>query len=185
MREHWSNCITHFDKAVGEFAEHYFVKAERRALLVAGAGFDPRARRIAELLSALMPGRVDALFIREDRGDPAQNLLDAADANETALIAVLPKARIERVVIFAEDGAPVAGARVGEMLRTYAVPKDVTDVVLDMSALSTGIAFPAAMFLLAYCEARPQMSFHLMIASNPELEARIVGEPVAEFAPAK
>jgi hypothetical protein len=176
MREHWSNCITHFDKGVGEFAEHYFANAERRALVVAGAGFDPRARRIAELLSALMPERVDGLFIREDRGDPAQNLLDAANENEAALTAVLPKARIERVVIFAEDGAPVAGARVGEMLRSYEIPKHVTDVVLDMSALSIGVAFPLARFLLSHCEER-DLNLHIMIVSNPELDAHIRSEP--------
>ena len=56
MRAHWANCITHFDEEVKAFIADYFSRGDRRCLLVAGAGFDPRAQIVADrLASALGP----------------------------------------------------------------------------------------------------------------------------------
>jgi hypothetical protein len=178
MRPHWDNCITHFDEAVDGFVADYFAGEDRTCLLVAGAGFDPRARHVAQRLSAVMGDRLEALFIREDRLDVAEDLKDAAAANEQALRDLVPRCDVEHISVFAEDLAPVGGARVSRLLNQRAWPQ-VTDVVLDLSALSVGIGFPAARLLLEKCESLPQVSFHLMVTSNPELDARIIGEPSA------
>ncbi len=178
MRPHWDNCITHFDEAVDGFVADYFAGENRRCLLVAGAGFDPRAQHVAQRLSAVMGDRLEALFIREDRLDVAEDLKDAATANEQALCALVPRCDVEHISVFAEDLAPVGGARISRLLNQRPWPQ-VTDVVLDLSALSVGIGFPAARLLLEKCEGLPQVSFHLMVTSNPELDARIIGEPSA------
>src|SRR3546814_13984861 len=52
----------------------------------------------------------------------------------------------------------------------------MSDVVLDMTSLWIGIGSPAANLLLAYCETKG-IAFHLMIASNPELDDAIASEP--------
>jgi hypothetical protein len=99
-----------------------------------------------------------------------------AEANERALRELVPLCRVEHLSVFAEDNAPVGGARISALLNAMEWP-DVTDVVLDLSALSVGIGFPAARLLLHQCEARKGVNFHLMVTSNPELDARITGEP--------
>ena len=177
MRRHWSNCLTHFDAEVDAFVADYFSAPDRHCLLVAGAGFDPRARLIAERLSRALGSRLSAFLIREERGDPAANLLAAADATEAALRRLIASTTVVRVPIFADDGAPVGGARISEALSELQRPANITDIVLDMSALSIGIGFPAARLLLEMCEASPSLNFHVMVASNPELDALIVGEP--------
>lgn len=178
MRPHWDKCITHFDEDVDAFVADYFAAEDRRCLLVAGAGFDPRARLVAQRLSAAMGDRLAALFIREDRLDVAQDLKDAAAENEQALRTLVPRCDVEHIAVFAEDLAPVGGARISRLLNERPWPQ-VTDVVLDLSALSVGIGFPAARLLLEKCETLPEVSFHLMVTSNPELDARIIGEPSA------
>ncbi len=178
MRPHWDNCITHFDEAVDGFVADYFAGEDRRCLLVAGAGFDPRTLHVAQRLSAAMGSRLEALFIREDRLDVAEDLKDAAAANEAALRHLVPRCEVEHIAVFADDLAPVGGARISRLLNQRAWPQ-VTDVVLDLSALSVGIGFPAARLLLEKCEGLPKVSFHLMVTSNPELDARIIGEPSA------
>ncbi len=178
MRPHWDNCITHFDDAVDSFVVAYFAGEGRTCLLLAGAGFDPRARIVAQRLSAAMGNRLEALFIREDRLDVAEDLKDAAAANEQALRELVPRCDVQHISVFAEDLAPVGGARISRLLNQREWPQ-VTDVVLDLSALSVGIGFPAAKLLLEKCESLPQVSFHLMVTSNPELDARIIGEPSA------
>jgi len=177
MRDHWGNCITHFDDKVDGFLADYFGEPDRRCLLVAAAGFDPRSQVVTRKLSAILGDRLKAFFIREERGRPAENLLQRADENEATLRSVVQDAEVVKIDVFAEDGAAVGGQRLIEVLRTLTIPEDVTDVVLDMSALSIGIGFPAARLLLERCERAASRSFHLVIVSNPELDERISSEP--------
>lgn len=180
MRPHWSTCITHFDAHLDAFIGDYFSDASRRCLLVAGAGFDPRSLLIAGKLHAVLGDRVQAFLVREERGDPAETLRAAADANEASLRQMIANCHVAKVFVFdPSDGAPVGGQKITEELRAFPWPGDITDVVLDFSALSTGIGFPMARFLLERIEQANEVSFHIMIASNPELDTRIVGEPHA------
>ena len=179
-RDHWNNCIMHDDEAVERFIATYFGRDDRRCFLVAGAGFDPRAQRVGARLAQAMGARLNGLLIREERLDAAEALRTQADDNEAAMRKLIQDPIVGAVRVFdATDNAPVGGQRTIELLRSLGIPDGVTDVVLDMSALSTGVAFPAASYLLQYCEAREGLSFHIMISSNPELDSRIIGEPYA------
>lgn len=176
-RPHWDNAIAHFDDAVPTFVEEYYGSASRRCLLVAAAGFDPRSRRIAEILAGTLGNRLEALFIREERGKPDAALVAAADANESELRSLVPKCEVVKVDIFGDDDAPVAGSRIARALAAYKIAPEITDVVLDMTAISIGIGFPAARLLLEQCELQGDRAFHIMIASNPELDDQIASEP--------
>lgn len=185
MRSHWANCITNFDEDVDEFVADYFVEPSRRVLLVAAAGFDPRSRRIAQMLSSVLGDRLSSLFIREERPASSAALFEQADKNEAALRAIVPNCNILKVEIFADDSAPVGGARIIKLLGEHPIADDVTDVILDLSALSIGVGFPAARLLLEDCEAATNRAFHLMIVSNPELDDRISGVPCSRPSPVK
>lgn len=177
MRRHWANCITNFDDEVGEFVTDYFADLSRRVLLVAAAGFDPRSQRVAELLAVTLGDRLSAVFVREERPGATDALLQRAVENESALKRIVPDCRIISIEVFADDGAPVGGARIVAQLGGHPVPDDVTDVILDLSALSIGIGFPAARLLLEDCESAGDRAFHLMIVSNPEMDDRIYSVP--------
>jgi hypothetical protein len=174
--DHWENCVAHFDAQVDVFAEEYFGRAEVQCLLVAAAGFDPRSIGIATLLAGHLGDRLSGLFVREERGTPDAGLLNAADQNAEQLRKLVPGCEIASVEIFGNDNAPVAGARIASVIRDYNLTPETTDIVLDMTALSIGVAFPAARLLLDHCESRG-IAFHIMIASNPELDDAITSEP--------
>lgn len=176
-RDHWSNCITHHDAEVRDFVRVYFGEKRRRCLLVAAAGFDPRSRIIAKMLAETLGDRLGAVFIREERGSPDASLRDDADANEAALREIVANSRVERVEIFGDDGAAVGGSRVAAMLGGVMIDPGITDIVLDMSALSIGIGFPVAKLLLDDCEQVADRAFHILIVSNPELDDCISSEP--------
>ncbi|MEA1833429.1 hypothetical protein U8607_15195 [Methylobacterium durans] len=184
-RAHWSNCITHFDDEVGAFVRDYFADEGRRCLLVAAAGFDPRSKVVARLLAGTLGERLSALFVREERGKPDANLVADADANEAALAAIVPNCRVERVDIFGDDGAAIGGSNVASMLSKVEIDPAITDVVLDMSALSIGIGFPVARLLLSDCEAAGDRAFHILIVSNPELDDQISSEPAERAMPVR
>ena len=186
MRPHWDRCIVHFDSDVRDFAVQYFGRPDRRCLVVSGAGFDPRSVEVPKLLSGVMNERVFALVIREERGVASDALRSAANSNEVQIRRLIPGARTVAVDIFAADGAVIGGQRIVRALQEAELPDGLTDVVLDTSALSIGVAFPAAAYLLGKCEERGSgLNCHLMIASNPELDARIVGETTDKTSIAK
>lgn len=174
--DHWENCVAHFDAQVDVFAKEYFGRAGVHCLLVAAAGFDPRSIGIATLLAQHLGDRLSGLFVREERGTPDAGLVAAANRNAEQLRALVPGCEIAAVDIFGNDNAPVAGARIASVIRGYAIATETTDIVLDMTALSIGVAFPAARLLLDFCESRG-IAFHIMIASNPELDDAIASEP--------
>jgi hypothetical protein len=176
-REHWDNCVTHFDDEVDRFIAEYFADPQRRCLLVAGAGFDPRSRTIATKMAGALGDRLQAILIREERREPAAGLLAAADRAEQDLTRLIPNSEVLRVRIFAEDGAPIGGSEVTRAISGREWPEDAPDVVLDMSALSLGIGFPVAKLLLELCERDGRANLHLMTCSDPELDAGIVNEP--------
>ena len=177
MRPHWENCITHADERLAGFVTEYFGAPERRCLLVAAAGFDPRSVRIAEMLGATLGDRLSAIVVREERRTPSANLISAADANEAAIRRLVPACSTMSIDVFGDDGAAIGGIRIARELDRIPLPPGTTDVVLDLTALSIGIGFPAAKLLLHKCEQDPNLTFHIMIASNPDLDDRITAEP--------
>lgn len=185
MRKHWSNCITNFDDDVAEFIRDYFEAPSRRVLLVAAAGFDPRSQRISKMLADALGDRLSAYYIREQRPGASDDLLMRADENEATLKAIVPASKVFKIEVFADDGAPVGGARVVAEILDNPIHHEVTDVILDLSALSIGIGFPAAKLLLEECEGAEARAFHLMIVSNPELDDLISSVPSSRISPVK
>ncbi|MGB3723793.1 MAG: hypothetical protein WA979_13385 [Pacificimonas sp.] len=175
-RPHWENCIVHFDIAVSNFIAEYFAESDRKCLVVAAAGFDPRSRRITSLLAQAMGERLSGLFVREERAAPDDRLVAAANANSAELEAIVTNAKTVSLDVFGSDEAPIAGSQIAKVIANLDIPPDTTDIVLDMTALSIGIGFPAGRLLLDHCEKRG-LAFHIMITSNPELDDQIASEP--------
>jgi hypothetical protein len=181
----WQRCIAHHDREVVDFVERYFGADDRVCLLIAGAGFDPRSASVARLLAgALAPAgseRLRALFIRERRPNPDLDLVERGDRHASELTElVLPSKVVDVEVLSREDGAVVGGYRAIKVLRDErgAQFAGVTDVVLDMSALSIGISFPVARYLFETCrEMGPAVNFHVIVASHPLLDAAISSVP--------
>ena len=189
MRDHWANCIVHHDDKVDGFVEGYFNDQTKRVLLVAGAGFDPRSCDVAKMLAGTLGSRLTALFIREERPGADTDLRARADDNERTLLDTVPGSEVISINVFADDGAPVGGSRIAAELVRRPLFEGVTDVIVDLSALSIGVGFPAVKLLLEWCERTEDMTFHLMIISSPKLDDRIRSEssdrpsPVRGFAP--
>lgn len=145
-----------------------------------GAGFDPRSCIVATRLSDA-DASVRGLFIRENRPDPPQDQLDWADANEEALHASFDEARVEQVEIFGSDGAVVGGRNVISAVRRQDL-SGVTDVIVDVSALSTGTSFPLIRYFVEHIAGGAETSnLHVFVVHDPRLDADILS--VASDAP--
>ena len=178
-RPYWKNCVAHFDGKVQTFVEDYFCASDRRCLLIAAAGFDPRSIQITSILAKVLKERLEAIFIREERGRPDNNLVELAKQNREQLEKLVEKCNVIEVDVFSEDGAPVGGVCIARILANHDISPAITDIVLDMSAMSIGVGFPAARLLLEKSELNKSQAFHIMISSNPDLDDEIACEPDA------
>lgn len=168
----WDPCIVHSGDEVAEFLGEYLGRSDRRILLVAGAGFDPRACVVAAQI-----GRTDAttyaLLIKEERPNPPKDLLDRADANKAALLAILADQEVHSIDMFGTDGAVVGGRNAVGILRRR-VLDNTTDVVVDISALSIGTSFPIIRYFVErICQGGKTPNLHLFVAHDPYLDTCI------------
>ena len=168
----WDPCVVHRGDDVDGFFRQYLGKSARKIFFVAGAGFDPRACALAARLRET-DAVVRALLIKEERPNPAQELLDRALANEAVLLSTLADGQVESIDVFGSDGAVVGGRNAVNILTRQGLDS-VTDVVVDISALSVGISFPIVRYFverLVYGE--ESTNLHLFVAHDPDLDAGI------------
>ena len=169
----WDRCIVQRGTEVDAFLRDFLVAPERHLFLIVGGGFDPRSTVLGEAVAKFDKPGTAALIIREERPNAAAALRARADANSTRLREALPRATVASIRVFADDNAVIGGREVVRVLSGLDL-RGVTDVLLDISALSTGVFFPAASFLYAAAEAQG-FNLHLFVTEEPAIDHGIVG----------
>lgn len=168
-RGRWDTCISHRSDATTVFIREYFSTGDRSALFIGGAGFDPRATVVASALAATGVKR-RAVVLRETRRDPARNLLDSADRNLAVMrqcfgADVIPT----EIAIFESDDAIVGGRNAVSAASKFNYD-GITDIIVDLSALSIGVSFPIVNFLVR----RARCNLHIFVSHQPSLDEQIV-----------
>lgn len=169
-RGRWDPCVDHQGTSTLKFLGHYFAAPHRRCCLVSGAGFDPRTTITAAILAPILGERLSAIFLREERPAPSRKTVAAAERNVETLRRLVPRADFASIDVLATDNAVVAGRNAVEKVRSRSF-EGLTDIIVDMSALSIGTSFPIVRYLLEYVEARLPtdiINLHVVVASMPE-----------------
>jgi hypothetical protein len=159
---------------VTEFAADYLGAVGRNVVLIGGAGFDPRSTQITEMLARHVKG-IKALFIREERPGVVQtSLRSRADANADHMKKLVSESDVAPISVFANDGAVIGGREVAKLLSSQSWAS-VTDVVIDLSALSKGIVFPLVRCLMESLDRqRLRTNIHLMVYEDAGMDQSIV-----------
>lgn len=169
----WNQCICLRGGEVDQFAADYLA-AGRNVLLIGGAGFDPRSTEIAKMLAQRVK-TIRALFIREERpGVLHATLRSSADANADHMRKLITANEVATISVFANDGAVIGGREVAKLLSAQSWDS-VTDVVIDLSALSKGIGFPLVRCLMESLDyLKLPTNVHLMVLEDAGVDQRIV-----------
>lgn len=168
----WDPCVSHDGIEAERFVAEYFPEKQRKTLLIAGAGFDPRATQVVDRL-ATGGADIKALFVRESRPNPDAELTRRAEANVERLKTAIPNHEIVPIQIFGVDGAVVGGRNVA-LAASRQDMTDVTDVVVDISALSVGTAFPLIRYFVELIDrGKGPKNLHLFVAHDPSLDSEI------------
>lgn len=169
----WDPCVSHRGAEIDGFLADHFGAEGRHVLLVGGAGFDPRSTAVATKL-VKTPAQVRALFLQEARPTPAQRLVDQAQTNGEVLKAAIADHELASVNIFGSDGAVIGGRNAVTLIGKQDF-SGVTDVVVDISALSVGTAFPIIRYLVERSvQELNTFNLHIFVTHHPALDAAIV-----------
>ena len=176
QKYNWDPCVVHRGELASDFIAEYFASKSRNVLLIAGAGFDPRAVALCRRI-VTFTNRIHALFIQEQRPNPAKSLVERAAANIKQLFSLLESYDLMPFDIFGSDNAVIGGRNVVKELhqRKFDV---FTDVVVDISAMSIGTSFPLIRYLIESMEYYPgRTNLHLFVMPDAKLDESIV--PIA------
>ena len=180
----WEKCIHHRGPTAVQFVEEYFSAEDRRVFLVGGAGFDPRSQYTSKKLTEACGDRLRGFFLREERPNPNSDLVKLAEENDARIRESIQNVDIQQVQVFDIDNAPVGGRRAARVLDQALDLENVTDVVLDCSALSFGVIFPLARYCLdAVRQAGPHVNFHIFVLDAPDTDAAIQSTSCGKAAP--
>jgi hypothetical protein len=170
----WDPCICHRGREAEAFVRDYFSDTNRRLLFVGGAGFDPRSVTTCTLLASVAGTRSGGLLIRERRPDASDQLVSLADQNTIAMASVLTDARVVDIDVFAADGAVVGGRQAVQAVRMLDLA-GVSDIIIDVSALSMGISFPVVRHCLGAIHGRAEtVNIHVVVHNAPTMDEAIV-----------
>jgi hypothetical protein len=173
----WDHCVTHCEDAPS-FIQQYFAYPDRRVLIIGGAGFDPRSTVVTASIAAVAPNR-RGIYLREERPNPAAELLQRAEANVASFRQLVPQCQIESIEVFDKEDGAVVGAkrlirRIAQLMTTSEAP---SDIVLDLSALSIGIGFPLVRYVYeTFGRKTKGPNVHLFVTEDPNLDSGISPE---------
>ncbi len=174
----WEPCVYHRGSHVNQFLQEYLSCADRKILIVQGVGFDPRLIRILELIPDVVRFKAKAILIREERPNSPHTLLKRAERNRDTLARRLPNSCEHCISVFTPDNAVVGGREAVRLINSSSLD-GVTDVFIDMSALSIGVGFPIVKRFVRLLNSSPQprMNLHLMASHNPDIDEAITAHP--------
>jgi len=177
MGQWHEKCVAHYDESVTEFFSLHFKEQSRNCLLIGGAGFDPRSAGLTKHLSTILGNRLTAYMIKEERQDPDPELVIRAANNLAQIKKYCSSLNIIDINIFASDGAVIGGHNIIRAVQKIDFAP-YTDVVIDLSALSTGISYPVVSFIYQTAKKYTHdFNVHIALLSNPALDGSIKSEP--------
>jgi hypothetical protein len=171
----WDPCVDHRGESVREFLRTHFGAPDRRCCLVAGVGSDPRSIMTARILADVLGDRLSAVFLPEVRPAPSRKAVESTERGFGQVKELNCTAQFAPIDVLASDNAVVAGRNaVAAMQRQNQFFANVTDIVVDMTALSIGTSFPIVRYLLEFAESQLAriVNLHVVVASLPEADER-------------
>ena len=176
MKPRWDPCVVQNGADFKKFVSDYLDKSGHKALVIGGAGFDPRAMQGARELAACKACALEAVFFREERLMDQPILRPRADNAERELGTILKGAVFPRIQII-PDGVTAVGGRQAVREISNRDFSQYTDIFIDISALSGGVYFSLVAFFVGICERLPNLNLHLLVIEQPKVDQKINGVP--------
>jgi hypothetical protein len=188
----WQNYVLERGTPLKAFWAAHLAERQRNVLVVVGKGFDPRmCLGVQLLLAAGGTGTRDVHALEFQEGESSPSLAHGEwirgnwEALERAVDgrgAITPRP----VPFWSEERRRIGPQNAANLFDSHEALRPYADVVVDVSAMPRGIYFPLIARLMYLLETWPAgetaPNLHVMVAEDPDLDARIREEGVDEAA---
>jgi hypothetical protein len=96
---------------------------------------------------------------------------------------LLKEHTVVHVQVFANDGAVVGGRDVIRHIQRFPLLDCFTDIVVDISVMSIGVAYPLVRFLFQFVHEHAGIDLHLVMVDDPVAEDQLVPIPSDKASP--
>lgn len=156
----------------GEFWSKYIKQKDRKILFVLGLNFDPRSLQCLEII-ANIPG-VDLacrVFIYDEQYvDYMRRALEQNEEKFGRLVEGRESQETQISMDSYEQGPSIQAA----MLAREVSLDGYSDVIVDVTAMPTGVYFPLILELMKRIQDHgPRLNLHITVSENPALDAEI------------
>lgn len=150
--------------------------SDGRCILIGGCGFDPRTMLLQKILRERSADFIESRYINELRPDPDPQLLQLSNENRTKIQKINEHLTVDDITVVNGEGYNSTAPGLRQFLRGFDC-KQISHMVVDISALSTGIYFP---IVKAFFKQAPIFGFdlHLVSFDMPPIDASIKVEGV-------
>lgn len=180
----WEHYLLLRGKAHQEFWDQHLQAAKRSVLFVVGRGFDPRLRLgLDVVLAAGGEGRRDVLGLdfREGAQSPTMDHKERADLNWKEVqerVGSRGSVSVRSVEFWSPEGRRISSQSARDLFDSDAAFVEYTDLVVDISSMPRSVYFPLIARILYLLDHRSTqesspINLHVLVAENPELDAKI------------
>jgi len=192
--QRWKDAVLESGDELQKFWKHHLAERERSLLFILAKGFDPRMCIGIEMLLGLTDStrlNVDLIEFDEGPTSPSRDYIELAKQNMTILECLMQnrgEIRIHSLKMRSEDGRRITSQGAFQLYRRIEDIGDYSDIILDISAAPRGVYMPLATKILHLVDRanslghNPPINFHIMVAENSALDAKIHDEGVEERA---
>ncbi len=160
---------------------------KRDILMIIGLGFDPRTSlALKKIFDIKGEGKRNVIildFVRNEQQDSGRykNLVTENQQNIEEYLKDIDYS-IEKIVMRSTENHNIGDRNVTKVIDKERIA-EYTDIIVDISAMPRGIFFPLISKIIAIIDDLDKTkNLHLVVAENPELDARIKTEGPAEKA---
>jgi hypothetical protein len=176
----WENCFVRYDDKFWEFVRDYYGGGKRRCMILGGAGFDPRSAKFVGKMANILGDNLSVIMVKEERPFPSIELTRRADQNLELMKKSCKPIHVLSIPIFSSEQvvSVIGGRRLVEELQNLSYI-GISDIFIDISALSIGISFPLVRFFYNLVKQTKEIiNLHIVVNSNPELDQLIKSSPM-------
>jgi len=178
----WNPYVLLQNDGVTDFWKSHFTQANRKVLLIMGKGFDVRMNfTVKSLLECVPKVDLSCILIEFEEGKKSTSLQYEELVNEnmlelTGMLSKPPISKSIKLLGGKKNKRRVGDREAAELFKDYAMLKEYTDIIIDISALPRGIYFSLVGKILTLIDkyATPNtQNLFITVAENPIIDSKI------------
>ena len=156
-------------------------RGDRSLLLILGSSYDPRVLNAAAVLSSSGIIVSSIRLIEFDIGRESPTSTQSATTNNISknLSQLFPDVTIDTIPVSMRntEGLIIGGRRISEAFRNRSLFENITDIVVDVTAIPKGLYFPLLRTIHALSTNTEEFpNVHVLVCDDPNVDNKIVGE---------